>query len=118
MTNIKLAEITTIQMYRDCLKATRIMASEPSKQKNIAKHFRLEFEKQRNVFDKDKHEEFRFGIVRLLSNYMLYDIKKQYLENPNKFKPVNINDPKDQAAEEEELENQDAASPDYKPPFI
>lgn len=36
----------------------------------------MEFEKQRLVTEKDKHEEFRLGIVRLLSNYMLYDIKR------------------------------------------
>lgn len=50
-------------------------------QQNLVKHFRIEFEKQRQVTDKEKHEEFRVGIARLLSNYMLYDIKKYGLFN-------------------------------------
>ena len=54
----------------------QVMKSKPRAQKNIAQHFRKEFEKQRGITDADKHEEFRFGMARLLSNYMLYDIKK------------------------------------------
>lgn len=69
-------------MYRDCLKTVKHMTPHPLAQKNIAKHFRVEFEKQREVTCKDRHQEFRDGITRLLSNYILYDIRRQYEENP------------------------------------
>ena len=52
------------------------MTTDPRAQHNIARHFRLEFEKQRAVTEKDKHQQFREGITRLLSNYILYDIKR------------------------------------------
>ncbi|CDW86967.1 UNKNOWN [Stylonychia lemnae] len=96
-------------MYRDCLKVSRMMSAD----KNIAKHFRLEFEKQRSVTDQEKHQDFR----------KFYHYFRQYLENPNKFKPVNVFNEKDQRDEEEQLKQQEqqeqnAASADYKPPFI
>jgi hypothetical protein len=105
-------------MYRDCLKTVKHMTPNQTAQKNIAKHFRIEFDKQKTVTCKDKHQEFREGITRLLSNYILYDIRKQYEENPHKFnEPVNIHSEEDQAREESEL-NDKAAEIDYKPPFI
>jgi len=42
-------------MYRDCLKTVKHMTQDPKAQRNIALHFRMEFEKQRAVTDKDKH---------------------------------------------------------------
>ena len=35
--------------------------------------------------DDQEHEDFRRGIVRLLSNFMAHEVKKQYMENPAKF---------------------------------
>jgi hypothetical protein len=32
-------------MYRDCLKTVKHMTADPRAQSNIAKHFRVEFEK-------------------------------------------------------------------------
>jgi hypothetical protein len=52
------------------------MSADPRAQQNIARHFRMEFEKQRAVAEKEKHQQFREGITRLLSNYILYDIKR------------------------------------------
>jgi hypothetical protein len=52
------------------------MNKDPRAQENIARHFRVEFEKQRAVTEKEQHDKFRQGITRLLSNYILYDIRK------------------------------------------
>jgi hypothetical protein len=52
------------------------MTTDPRAQKNISANFRKEFEKQRLVTEKDKHQLFREGITRLLSNYILFDIKR------------------------------------------
>lgn len=94
------------------------MTPHPAAQRNIASNFRREFEKQRTVTDKEKHQEFREGIIRLLSNYVLFDIRRQYQEDPKRFsEPVNIHSEDDQRREESEL-NDKAAEPDYKPPFI
>ena len=43
-------------MYRDCLRTVKHMTTDPRAQKNIAANFRKEFEKQRLVLEKDKHE--------------------------------------------------------------
>lgn len=48
---------------------------------NIKKHFRIEFEKQRTVTDKEEHEKFREGMMKFCSNYLYYAIKKDYQEN-------------------------------------
>ncbi len=72
----KVPERTTIAMYRDCLKTVKHMTADPRAQVNIARHFRMEFEKQKLVSDKNKHQEFREGITRLLSNYILYDVRR------------------------------------------
>ena len=47
---------------------------------------------------------FKSGIVRMLSNFTIYEIKRQYLEDPNRFnkKPVNVHDPECQRAEEDD----------------
>jgi hypothetical protein len=63
-------------MYRDCLRTVKHMTTDPRAQKNISANFRKEFEKQRLVTEKDKHQLFREGITRLLSNYILFDIKR------------------------------------------
>ena len=63
-------------MYRDCLKTVKYMNKDPRAQENIARHFRVEYEKQRAVTEKEQHDKFRQGITRLLSNYILYDIRK------------------------------------------
>ena len=43
--------------------------------KNIRKHFRVEFDKGMAETDKEKQEKFKEGIIRLLSNYMLHNVK-------------------------------------------
>ena len=77
---------STLMMYRDCLKVAPMM--QPGNQiaiKNIKHHFRLEFEKQRQVKSEEEHEVFRRGIVTLLSNFLVHEVKTQYTENPHKF---------------------------------
>lgn len=77
---------STLMMYRDCLKVSPMMS--PGNQaaiENIKQHFRQEFEKQRLVKDQQEHEVFRSGIVRLLSNFLAYEVKTQYLADPEKF---------------------------------
>ena len=78
---------STLMMYRDCLKAAPMMAGgNPAAITNVKKHFRIEFEKQRIVKTKTEHEEFRSGIIRLLSNFLAYEVKKQYMEDPERFR--------------------------------
>ncbi len=78
-----LADKSTLMIYRDCLKVVNFITDEPDKVNNIRNHFRLEFKKQREVTSEEEHVKFREGMVRLLSNYMLFDIKRQYKENPD-----------------------------------
>ena len=86
---------STLMMYRDCLKVAPMM--QPGNQAaidNIKKSFRAEFEKQRLVTSEQEHEAFRSGIVRMLSNFLAYEVVTQYKENPEKFnKTQNIYDP-------------------------
>ena len=49
---------------------------------NIKIQFRKEFEKQKAIKDQHEHEVFRTGIVRLLSNFLAYEVKTQYLAEP------------------------------------
>ena len=93
---------STLMMYRDCLKVAPMMSpGNPKAIDNIQKHFRVEFEKQRNVTDEEEHKEFRSGIVRLLSNFMAYEVKTQYLSNPERFqKERNIYDDDEKDDEE------------------
>ena len=37
------------------------------------------------MIDEKEHEEFRSGMVKLLSNFLAYEVKKEYMENPAKF---------------------------------
>ena len=77
---------STLMMYRDCLKVSPMMS--PGNKvaiENVKIHFRKEFEKQRAVKDQQEHEVFRSGIVRLLSNFLAYEVKTQYLADPEKF---------------------------------
>lgn len=69
---------------------------------NIKIHFRQEFEKQRSVKDEQEHEVFRSGIVRLLSNFLAYEVKTQYLADPEKFqnRTQNIYEPEPNDEEE------------------
>ena len=92
---------STLVMYRDCLKAAPMMSpGNEAAIKNIKQHFRYEFEMQRHKTE-EEHEVFRSGIVRMLSNFMAYEIKSQYLENPGKFqRTTNIHEP-----EEDETDN-------------
>ena len=109
--SFKVPDRSTLGMYRDCLKTAKYMTQDPKAQLNISKHFRMEFEKQRLVTDNDKHQEFRMGITRLLSNYILFDIKKQYQADPKRFsEPVNIHSRADQEAEEKELQENSSAA--------
>ena len=72
---------------------------------NVKIHFRQEFEKQRLVKDNNEHEVFRSGIVRLLSNFLAYEVKTQYLADPEKFqnRTTDIYEP-EVKPEEEDLE--------------
>ena len=45
----------------------------------------MEFEKQRQVKSEAEHEVFRSGIITLLSNFLAYEVKTQYLADPEKF---------------------------------
>mmetsp|Transcript_17728 Transcript_17728/g.30010 ORF Transcript_17728/g.30010 Transcript_17728/m.30010 type:complete len:127 (-) Transcript_17728:75-455(-) len=94
---------STLMMYRDCLKVVPLMA--PNNEKaaaNIKQEFRKNFEKQRKVLDKAEHDEFRDGIVRLLSNFLAYEVKRQYLDEPLRFRrTTNIYEPEhDEKAEQ------------------
>ena len=92
-----LDEKSTLQMYRDTLKAIPLMNSNVSllftlipiqltAQKNIQQHYRMQFEKMRLVSrDAPEHSNFREGIVRTLSNLLAYDIVKQYKADPERF---------------------------------
>jgi hypothetical protein len=96
---------STLMMYRDCLKVTPMMS--PGNQvaiDNIKLNFRHEFEKQRAFKDEHEHEVFRSGIVRLLSNFLVYEVKTQYLADPEKFanRTQNIYEPEDDEEEETE----------------
>ena len=93
-------------MYRDCLKVSPMMsAGNQAAINNVKIHFRQEFEKQRAVKDNQEHEVFRTGIVRLLSNFLAYEVKTQYLDDPEKFqrRTTDIYEP-EVAPEEEDLE--------------
>ena len=77
---------STLMMYRDCLKVSPMMS--PGNKvaiDNIKIQFRKEFEKQKAIKDQHEHEVFRTGIVRLLSNFLAYEVKTQYLADPEKF---------------------------------
>jgi hypothetical protein len=77
---------TTLMMYRDCLKVSPMMSpGNKAAIANIKTHFRVEFEKQRRVRDENEHEMFRHGIVRMLSNFLVFEVKSQYLADPEKF---------------------------------
>ena len=85
-----LDEKSTLAMYRDTLKAVPLMNTNVSlteiintyiyqklAQKNIALHYRKEFEKQRLVSrESNEHTLFREGIVRTLSNLLVFDITR------------------------------------------
>ena len=74
---------STLMMYRDCLKVSPMMS--PGNKvaiDNIKIQFRKEFEKQKAIKDQHEHEVFRTGIVRLLSNFLAYEVKTQYLAEP------------------------------------
>lgn len=43
--SVRLRPLTKTQMYRDCLKTVKHMTQDPKAQRNIALHFRMEFEK-------------------------------------------------------------------------
>jgi hypothetical protein len=76
---------STLTMYRDCLKVAPMMSPGNTMAiVNIKKHFRMEFEKQRQV-NEAEHEIFRSGMITLLSNFLAYEVKTQYLANPEKF---------------------------------
>ena len=49
--------------------------NQPKAQANIKHTFRLTFEKQRHKSEEEL-TEFKEGIVRLLSNFTIYEIKK------------------------------------------
>ena len=84
-----LGEKSIIAMYRDCLKVVPLMnpnvslkrilnhisLKQPKAQANIKNTFRLTFEKQRHKSEEEL-TEFKEGIVRLLSNFTIYEIKK------------------------------------------
>ena len=72
-------------MYRDCLRAAGLMAGgNADRAANIKLHFRAEFDKQKTASE-EEHKVFREGMTRLLSNFMAYEVKTQYLANPTKF---------------------------------
>jgi hypothetical protein len=63
-------------MYRDCLKIAPMMSpGNKAAIENIKSHFRVEFEKQRLIRSEGEHEMFRHGIVRMLSNFLVHEVK-------------------------------------------
>ena len=40
----------------------------------------------------EEHAEFKSGMVRLLSNFVAFDVKRQYLADPEKFRGASIHD--------------------------
>ena len=80
-----LGEKSVLAMYRDCLKVVPLMNSNVRNQRlsktqikaqqNIKKHFRLTFEQQKNKSEQEQ-AEFKEGIVRLLSNFTIHEVKK------------------------------------------
>ena len=87
MNNMKqlLGERPLLVMYRDCLKAVPLMNENRAAQANIQRHFRLEFEKMRVAQTEDEVKSFKEGIVRMLSNLTLMQVKQQYLDNKEMF---------------------------------
>ena len=87
MNNMKqlLGERPLLVMYRDCLKAVPLMNENPAAQANIQRHFRIEFERMRVAQTEDEVRVFKEGIVRMLSNLTLMQVKKQYLDNKEMF---------------------------------
>ena len=68
--------------------------------------WRNEFEKQRNATSEVEVEKFKEGIVRTLSNLTLYEISRQYKENPAFFDQAQRNiheEAKDEEVDEAEL---------------
>ena len=95
-----------LMMYRDCLKATPLMNPSKQAQKGIAQLWRIEFEKQRHAESEVEVEKFKEGIVRTLSNLTLFEISKQYKENPAFFDKATRNiheETKDEDIDEAEL---------------
>ena len=78
----------------------------------------MEFEKQRTATEAE-HEEFRSGMVRMLSNFLTYDIKRQYLEDPKRFENSgkNIYDSDGEAQEEEDAASAGVPGTFDKNPF-
>lgn len=72
----------TLVLYRDLLKAAKFMQTDPKAIENIRGSFRKQFEAQRSV-TKEQHEEFREGMIRLMSNLTLHTIKEIYQKNPD-----------------------------------
>ena len=68
-------------------------------QENIKLHFRQSFETQRDVSEAE-HRVFKEGIVRHLSNLTIYEVTKQYREDPNRFNQPSIFDAKSEDEEE------------------
>ena len=95
---------STLMMYRDCLKVAPMMSpGNPAAIANIKKHFRMTFEQQRTVKTEKEHEVFRTGIITLLSNFLAYEVKTQYLANPEKFsRTTNIYEDEDEEPQKEE----------------
>ena len=106
---------STLVMYRDCLKVAPMM--QPGNQAailNIKKSFRAEFEKQKLVKAEQEHEAFRSGIVKMLSNFLAYEVVTQYKENPDKFsKTESIYEP-DTDGEENDHEQKEKNSESKK----
>ena len=67
-------------------KAVEVTLKNAAATVNIRKHFRSEFDKGLSHTDQEKIDKFQDGIIRLLSNYMLHNIKQEYKENPEKFR--------------------------------
>ena len=69
---------------------------------NIAKNFRLEFEKMRTVQTENEVDEFKRGITRMLSNLMVYEVKRQYMEDPSRFRNTSIHEPDDEDGDDQD----------------
>jgi len=75
-------ERSTLLIFRDCLRLIPQMQIQKDHVPHIRKILKNEFIRHKEEKEKEKIASLRANAIRGISNYLLYTIKMQYLNNP------------------------------------